>query len=133
MTGREEVQVDLGRRLISSITSSWSYDRRDSALFPTKGYNVDLSTSIAGLGGDDRYVRLTTSGGYYTDVLRDEWILGVLASAGIIEGLGQDVSIYDRFLLGDRSFPRGSSTRASGRATWGPTAPAGSAGTSSRR
>ena len=104
VTGREEVQVDLGRRLISSITSSWSYDRRDSALFPTKGYNVDLSTSIAGLGGDDRYVRLTTSGGYYTDVLRDEWILGVLASAGIIEGLGQDVSIYDRFLLGDRSF-----------------------------
>ena len=104
VTGREEVQVDLGRRLISSITSSWSYDRRDSALFPTEGYNFDLSTTIAGIGGDDRYVRLTTSGGYYTDLLRDEWVLGLLASAGFIDGIDQDVSIYDRFLLGDRSF-----------------------------
>ena len=104
ITGREEVQVDLGRRLISSITSFWSYDRRDSALFPTEGYNFNLSTTIAGLGGDDRYVRLTTNGGYYTNVLRDEWILGLLASAGIVDGIDQDISIYDRFLLGDRSF-----------------------------
>ena len=104
VTGREEVQVDLGRRVISAVTSSWSYDRRDSALLPSKGYNVNLSTTLAGLGGDDRYARLTLNGGYYTDVLWDEWVLGLLVSAGIIEGIGQDVSIYDRFLLGDRTF-----------------------------
>ncbi len=104
VTGREEVQVDLGRRVISAITSAWTYDRRDSALLPSKGYNVGLSTTLAGLGGDDRYARLSVNGGYYTDVLWDEWVLGLLVSAGIIEGIGQDVSIYDRFLLGDRSF-----------------------------
>ncbi|MYE20084.1 MAG: outer membrane protein assembly factor BamA [Rhodospirillales bacterium] len=104
VTGREEVQVDLGRRVISAVTSAWTYDRRDSALLPSKGYNVGLSTTLAGLGGDDRYARLTVNGGYYTEVLWDEWVLGLLVSAGIIEGIGQDVSIYDRFLLGDRSF-----------------------------
>ncbi len=104
VTGREEVQVDLGRRMISAVTSSWSYDRRDSALFPTTGYNVDVSASLAGLGGDDRYIRTSASGGYYSDVLGEEWILGFLFSVGAIEGIGQSVSIYDRFLLGDRTF-----------------------------
>ena len=91
-------------RMISAVTSSWSYDRRDSALFPTTGYNVDVSASLAGLGGDDRYIRTSASGGYYSDVLGEEWILGFLFSVGAIEGIGQSVSIYDRFLLGDRTF-----------------------------
>ncbi len=104
LTGREEVQVDLGRRVISSITSTWTYDRRDSALEPTRGYDLRLSTTLAGLGGDDRYARMTASGGYYTDVLRNAWVLGLLVNAGLIEGIGQNVSIYDRFLLGDRTF-----------------------------
>ncbi len=104
VTGSEAVQVDLGRRMISSVTSTWSYDRRDSALLPTEGYNLRLSTTLAGLGGDDRYARATLSGGYYTDLLRDDWILGLLVNTGIIDGIDQDISIYDRFLLGDRTF-----------------------------
>ncbi len=104
VTGREEVQVDLGRRIVSAVTASWSYDRRDSALLPTRGYNVDLSTTLAGLGGDDRYARVAVSGGYYRELFREDWVLGLLARVGVIDGLDQDVSIYDRFLLGDRTF-----------------------------
>ena len=104
VTGREEVQVDLGKRIVSAVTASWSYDRRDSALLPTKGYNLDLSTTLAGLGGDDRYARVAVGGGYYQELFREDWVLGLLARAGFIDGLDQAVSIYDRFLLGDRTF-----------------------------
>ncbi len=90
--------------LISSLTGTWTYDRRDSAITPSEGYYFRLSASVAGLGGEKNYGRITSEGGYFFPLFRKNWVLGLLYDAGFIEGIGEDVSFSDRFFLGGRSF-----------------------------
>lgn len=90
--------------VLSSVTATWTLDKRDSALFPSEGYYLRLSARGAGLGGDRRYGRLTSDGGYFRPLFRESWTLGLLYEVGYIEGLGEDISYFDHFQLGGNSF-----------------------------
>ncbi len=88
-----------GKRVTSAVSHSLSYDRRDSRIFPTKGYVLRMGNEVAGLGGDTNYLRLTGGGAKFFP-LADDWVLAFSLTGGYIIGLGEDVHLLDRFFAG---------------------------------
>lgn len=79
-------------------------DRRNDSQRPTRGFFVDLSQDLAGLGGDVNYLRTEFAGGWYHGFNKD-FVLSVSGTAGYIDGWGGDsVRINDRFYKGGNSF-----------------------------
>src|SRR6202008_2441795 len=58
----------IGKRTTSSVGYSLIYDRRDNRIRPQRGYYINISQDVAGLGGDVRYVRTRIEGGKYFPV-----------------------------------------------------------------
>ncbi len=90
------------RTLTSALGQSLTFDVRDSRIDPTEGYIVQLSNDLAGFGGDTRYLRTRLSGTTYY-ALGGNWIARFSARLGYIFGIGEEVRINDRFLLGGDS------------------------------
>ncbi|MDP6786046.1 MAG: outer membrane protein assembly factor BamA [Rhodospirillales bacterium] len=93
------IQLQEGTELLSEISHSLTYDKRDNRLDPTEGHFARLTTDLAGLGGSTRYIRNRLNGGKYYS-LGDEYVLGLTSSAGYILGIGKDVNLADRFFIG---------------------------------
>ncbi len=100
VTASRFIREQEGDRLTSSVGQELTYDRRDSRRTPTDGYILRLSTDIAGLGGDAKYIRVRTGGSAYFPLGSPEWVLSFLGEVGAIESLDDDVAITDRFFLG---------------------------------
>lgn len=103
------IQNAEGSRYKSEVTHTIQYDRRDNVLDPTDGYFVNLTTGVAGLGGDVNTFSNTLRGGKYFE-LSDQWVLTLGGRAGYIVGLGEDVDILDRYHVGGDNL-RGFETR----------------------
>lgn len=85
----------------SAIGHTLTYDKRDSTISPTEGYFARLSNDLAGLGGDESYLRTRIEGGYYYPLDREhEWVVSTRGSTGYIFGLGDDTRISQRFMVG---------------------------------
>ncbi len=93
------IRDQVGTRIKSSIGQKLTYDVRDSKMFPTEGYIVNVAHEVAGLGGDLRFLRTIVDGTYYYPVA-EGWVLSVTGEVGSIGGLNQTVPIYERFFLG---------------------------------
>lgn len=93
------VRDQQGSRVTSLVGQQLTYDRRDDPRDPTSGYVLRLTTDIAGLGGDAKFLRGNLAGDYYFPV-SDGWVVRVGGEYGRIEGLGEPVSIADRYFLG---------------------------------
>jgi outer membrane protein insertion porin family len=93
------IREQEGSRLLSLIGQDLTYDKRNSRINPSDGYVVKLTTDLAGLGGDTRFLRGRAGGTYYFPLAK-QWILSTGAEAGIIYGLSDDVRIQDRFFIG---------------------------------
>ena len=106
------VQAQEGAEYLSQVSHNISYDKRDSALKPTEGYQVSLKTDAAGLGGTLKHLRNTVRGATYYEVA-DEWVVTVGGKAGYIVGLGEDVDILERYYIGGDDV-RGFATRGVG-------------------
>ena len=113
------VKDAAGNELISMLTHGETYDKRDSAMSPTDGYVLAMTNSIAGIGGTKRYFRNKFSAQKYFP-LYDQVVLSLGGSFGHVLGLGEDVNLHDRFVIGGdnlRGFatsgvgPRDSSTK----------------------
>jgi len=98
-TASRYIRDQEGKTVTSSLGHSFTYDERDNKFDPRKGYFVNLSQEIAGLGGDSRYLKHEIKSSYYYPVAK-KWTLGFTGAAGYIFGLGEDVRINDRFFLG---------------------------------
>ena len=92
---------ELQFRSIVSQTLTW--DRRDNRFDPTSGWRVSLENELAGLGGDTRFLKSTTSATYFIPVL-EQVTLSIGGEAGFLTGLGEDTNVSDRFLLGGSNF-----------------------------
>ena len=106
--GAEQVSVVLcdeaGSYLTSAVGYSVRLDRRNDPILPTRGYYVDLSQDLAGLGGTVHYVRSEGDAGWYHGFSKD-FVLSLTATAGFINGWdGNDIRIGDRFYRGGDSF-----------------------------
>ena len=99
LAAQEEDETQF--RSIVSQTLTW--DRRDNRFDPTSGWRVVLENELAGLGGDTRFLKSTTSATYYIPVL-DRVTLSIGGEAGFLTGLGEDTNVSDRFLLGGSNF-----------------------------
>ena len=98
-TASRFIQEEEGARNTSSVGQVLLYDKRDNRLDPTGGYFAQLSTDIAGLGGDVRYGRGVLSGGYYYG-FAPNYVLSLTAEGGYIRGIEDTVRIEDRFFVG---------------------------------
>ncbi|MGQ0531336.1 MAG: outer membrane protein assembly factor BamA [Caulobacteraceae bacterium] len=93
-----------GAFLTSLLGFTVNWDRRDNPLRATRGFDLQFSQDVAGLGGEVNYLRSEIEGGIYYGL---PW--GFRASlrggAGLISGWGGDaVRINDRFFKGGSSF-----------------------------
>ncbi len=113
------VQDAAGNEIVSMLTHGETYDKRDSVTSPTDGYILGMTNSFAGLGGTKRYFRNKFFAQKYIPIY-DQVVLSFGGSIGHVLGIGEDVSIFDRFFLGGddlRGFatsgvgPRDSSTK----------------------
>ncbi len=93
-----------GSRLTSSFGYTVTMNRTNDYLEPTRGWEVNFSQDVAGLGGDVNYLRNEFRGSMY----RGLWP-GIVASAhleaGFIESWGDEgIRINNRFFKGGNSF-----------------------------
>ena len=88
-----------GIETYSEVTHSLTYDRRDNRLNPSEGYYTRYTTDIAGLGGTAKFARNRLDAGYYYP-LAEKLVASLSGSGGIVNGLGEDVKLLDRFFIG---------------------------------
>ncbi|MEO8925952.1 MAG: outer membrane protein assembly factor BamA [Caulobacteraceae bacterium] len=106
--GAELVSVVLCQQRGSYITSQVGYtlglDERNDPIVATRGYFVNLSQDVAGVGGSVHYVRSELRGGWYHGFNKD-FIFSFSGSAGYIDGWnGDNIRITDRFYEGGDTF-----------------------------
>ncbi len=100
----EVLKQDLGKSTRSLIDLSLSHDKRDSIITPTKGYMIKFGSEIAGLGGDEQFVKSEASGKIYQGIYGNNIILSTELEGGILMMNKGYSKIVDRFVLGGRSF-----------------------------
>jgi outer membrane protein insertion porin family len=106
--GQEVVSVVLCQQRGSYFTSLVGYsirlDRRNDPVAPTRGFYVDLSQDLAGVGGDVHYLRTEADGGWYWG-FTPSFVLQLTGQVGYVNGWnGDSVRISDRFYKGGNSF-----------------------------
>ncbi len=93
-----------GKQTTSVIGYTYTIDKRNDPIEPTRGWEATFSQDFAGVGGSVRYIRSEVGGGLYYGLFE-----GVVASltvtGGYIQGWGgKDVRLNDRFYKGGGSF-----------------------------
>jgi len=93
-------QAVEGGRITSSLGYTFSWDRRNDPIEPTRGFDMRLSQDFAGLGGDAKYLRSEITANTYYGIFKDVIASGRF-SGGYIQGFGNDpIQINDRFFKG---------------------------------
>lgn len=93
-----------GNFLTSLFNYTVNWDHRNDPIEPTRGFDLNVSQDIAGLGGEVNYLRTELEGGLYWG-LWEGWRTTFRTSLGFIVGWGgDDVRINDRFFKGGSSF-----------------------------
>ena len=106
------VQKAAGTKYKSEITHLIGYNKINNPISPTDGYFVNFKTSIAGFGGNDKYLRNVLRSKKYFEIT-DEWSFSLGGRISNILGIGSDVSITDRFHMGGDNL-RGFAARGAG-------------------
>ena len=94
------IQDEDGHRTTSLVGQTFSYDRRDDRFLPSGGYFLKLDQDLAGLGGDNRFIRHEARAEYYYSIVPDV-VFSVIGNGGYIKGFGgEDVHLTNRFFVG---------------------------------
>ena len=93
------VREQAGTSVTSQVSTAVVYDRRNNVIDPTGGYFMTLSADLAGLGGNERFVRSSAGAAVYVEPF-DGWIFSVATSGIYIVGLGEEVKIFQRSQMG---------------------------------
>ncbi len=94
------IKQEEGDYLNSSVGTTFVYDKRDSAIRTRDGYFLSFGTDVAGLGGDEKYVKVDAKA-YWYKTLYDYYTFKLFANAGLIEGYGDEtVRLSNRYYLG---------------------------------
>ncbi|MEL6643619.1 MAG: outer membrane protein assembly factor BamA [Pseudomonadota bacterium] len=106
--------AEEGARTTSEIGYVFTYDSRRSGLNPNAGVLLSFGQDLAGLGGDNEYIRTTARAIAQTRILNEEVTLRASFEGGNIEMLGDESSrLTDRFFLTSRQL-RGFEFRGTG-------------------
>jgi len=96
-----------GSYIESALKPFVTYKTLDNYILPTRGINASLNTTIAGLGGDRKYLKAVIFGEYFHPLFWD--LVGhIKAQVGAAQGYGgKDVPIDKKFFLGGIDDMRG--------------------------
>jgi outer membrane protein insertion porin family len=109
-----ELRDQEGITVTSLVGGALSRDSRDNVFTPTRGSRSTLGVDVAGLGGDNRFVKSVAETTYFHPVL---WgtVLAVRGEAGYGFGYGdRDFPLFERFFLGGPNSVRSRKARAIG-------------------
>ena len=94
------IQEEEGEYSNSSIGQTMVYDKRDSAINPKEGYYLSFGNDVAGLGGDEKYLKFDGKA-YKYFTIADYYTFKLFLNGGYIVGYnGQDVRLSNRYYLG---------------------------------
>jgi len=100
------LQDETGARTTSAITLGLTRDSRDAVAAPTRGGLTVLTSDLAGLGGDARFIKTVASTTYFKPIWLGH-ILSGRAEAGYGFGWAEDgltgrteLPVFERFYLG---------------------------------
>ena len=91
-----------GKSTTSLLGQDLIFDRRNSRLDPTAGYQSRVSTDVAGLGGDAQYFRAKIDNEYHYQI-SGQWVAHVTGSVGHMFDFGNEIKINDRYFAGGDS------------------------------
>lgn len=107
----EEIEREAGRRLVSKVGTTLSYDTTDHPLTPTKGSLSEFRAELAGgpWGGDVNFYKLELKHVQYIRGVWEGHLLELGGRTGVAESFGgdDDVPLFDRFFLGGLDSLRG--------------------------
>ncbi len=94
------IKKEEGKYVNSAIGQTIVYDKRDSRITPREGYYLSFGNDVAGLGGDEKYLKFDAKAyTYYT--LFDDYTFKFFVNGGYITGYNhQDVRLSHRYYLG---------------------------------
>lgn len=90
-----------GKNITSLVGHALVFDNRDNRFTPTEGVMVKGVQEVAGLGGDDKFVRHELQSEYYYPIA-PEFVFSLAGAAGHIAAIEDDVRINQRFFIGGR-------------------------------
>ncbi|MFR4115190.1 MAG: outer membrane protein assembly factor BamA [Alphaproteobacteria bacterium] len=94
------IKEEEGRYSNSSIGQTMVYDKRDSAINPKEGYYLSFGNDVAGLGGDEKYLKFDGKA-YKYFTLADYYTFKLFINGGYIIGYGdENVRLSNRYYLG---------------------------------
>lgn len=94
------IKEEEGRYSNSSIGQTMVYDKRDSAINPKEGYYLSFGNDVAGLGGDEKYLKFDGKA-YKYFTLADYYTFKLFINGGYITGYGDEkVRLSNRYYLG---------------------------------
>lgn len=96
--------LQQNNRLSSVLGYTFSWDRRNDPIVPTRGFDLFFTQDFAGVGGDVKYLRTEFRAATYRGIIKNV-VATAKVSGGFITGWGGDsVQINDRFFKGSQTF-----------------------------
>jgi len=101
------IKSQEGKKLTSSVSPAIWIDTRDNYLDPTSGSRNALNTTVAGLGGDNSFVKGVIDSSWYFPVVRNI-TFNIRGRFGYATGFsGKELPLYERFYVGGINTVRG--------------------------
>jgi len=93
------VSPDFGTTTTGLIGATYSFDKRNSIIEPTSGYNFSITQEFSGLTGDRTFSRTQAEAKYFKSFFNEELIVSAELRGGIIAS-SDPTLITERFNLG---------------------------------
>ena len=94
------IRREEGKYIDSSVGQTMVYDKRDSAIDPKSGYYLSFGNDVAGVGGDEKYLRFDAKSYLYYTFFEDV-TLKMFLNGGYVTGYGgENVRLAQRYFLG---------------------------------
>ncbi len=98
------IKDERGSAITSAIGQSFLIDRRDNFQLPNEGYLLRLDQDFAGLGGDRTFLSHEAVASYYQPIIGDQVVANFRILGGYIFGIGDDITLANRFFVGGNDF-----------------------------
>lgn len=89
--------------ITSALAFTYTLDKRNSPVDPTKGYRLRIEQEFAGLGGDVQYSKTVGSARVFTSFFNEDLVLSAEVEGGALVSESGASRITDRFFLGGDS------------------------------
>ena len=114
------LSIAPGKTITSAVTPTLSYDTRNHFFVPTEGTRSVMSVKLAGLGGDNKFIRSDVVMTRYFPVFKDfEWGRKIALSVGARVGYAaswtrRELPLFERYYAGGIGSVRGFEFRSLG-------------------